>query len=255
MALNPEEKKARAEKRKQDKWNKLHKIKNDIIYKWCNYGEHWVEENDDNFYRSKSNSVDGYHPDCIECSIAKTQIWQVTHPEEYQKAINKRNKFPSEKRLKTLARLGKEKRERGYDAEYRKTHKERVNGYSLKRKEKNHRITDKEWYDCKLYFNFRCAYCGLAIEEHWITRNKKLILMDLHKEHVIWDGKDNLKNCVPSCQSCNSLKHKSSLNNWYNSKNELYTYERYYKIYEWLHHDYKKFIKKRKPKQKYNSKV
>jgi len=104
--LSPEEKKARAEKRKQEQWNKLHKIKNDIIYKWCNYGEHWVEENDDNFYRNSKNSVDGFYPDCIDCSITKTELWQITNPEQYKKAIKKRNKFPSEKDI-TKIRQGK----------------------------------------------------------------------------------------------------------------------------------------------------
>jgi hypothetical protein len=78
-----------------------------------------------------------------------------------------------------------------------------------------------------------------------------MINMDFHKEHVIHEGKDNLSNCVPACQSCNDKKWKFTLNEWYNSSNPVYTYERYHKIYLWLRYDYKKYIQKRKPKQKY----
>jgi hypothetical protein len=245
MALNPEEKKTRAEKRRQKRWDKVHKIKNGIVYKWCTYSKHWVEENDDNFYRNNNNKTDGYCTECIDCSILRTQMWQLLNPEKYEKAIKKRNKNPSERRLKTLQRLGKEKRERGYDAEYRRTHKEKINELSRKRREKYHIITEQEWYNCKLYFNFRCAYCGKTYEQNYEETKQ-----DLHKDHTIWDGKNDLSNCIPSCKSCNSFKHQASLNNWYNYKNENYTYERYHKIYLWLRYDYKKYII---PKRRYKS--
>jgi hypothetical protein len=86
-------------------------------------------------------------------------------------------------------------------------------------------------------------------------RKGKLVLMDLHKEHVIHNGRKDLKNCVPSCQSCNDKKWKFTLNEWYNKDNPVYAYERYHKIYVWLRYDYKKYIQKRKPKQKYERKA
>ena len=33
------------------------------------------------------------------------------------------------------------------------------------------------------------------------------------------DGKNDLSNCIPSCESCNSSKNIKTLNNWYNHEN------------------------------------
>lgn len=71
---------------------------------------------------------------------------------------------------------------------------------------------------------------------------------DLHKEHIIHDGKNDLRNCVPSCYRCNINKWKYSLNNWYNLNNPNYTFEKYHKIYQWVRYDYKKYIKKKRKK-------
>lgn len=130
------------------------------------------------------------------------------------------------------------------------TGKKKIREYSRKRYTKNHRISEEEWYNCKLYFNFRCAYCGKTWEQNFEETGG-----DLHKEHAVDDGKDNLKNCIPACQSCNSSKREYSLNYWYNPSNPIYTYDRYYAIYLWLRYDHKKYIKKRKPKQKYERKI
>lgn len=113
----------------------------------------------------------------------------------------------------------------------------------------NHVISDTEWVACKNYFNNRCAYCGLTQEEH-----KRLTRKDLHKEHVIVNGRNDLKNCVPSCWSCNSSKWQYSLNNWYNNTNIKYTYERYNMIYQWIRYDCRRFIEKKKSKRKYDKK-
>lgn len=118
---------------------------------------------------------------------------------------------------------------------WQKDNPEKVKDYNQKRKHKKHKITLKEWNACKEYFNFECAYCGTSEEEH-----KKQHKQQLHKEHVIHEGRDDIKNCVPSCRSCNSKKHIYTLNNWYNSSNPDYTKERYLKICQWVRHDCKK---------------
>ena len=73
-------------------------------------------------------------------------------------------------------------------------------------------------------------------------------LYDFHKEHVVDEGKNDLRNCIPSCNKCNSQKNTNSLNNWYNITNPNYTYERYCKIYQWIRYDHKKYIM---PKRRY----
>ncbi|WP_369077330.1 HNH endonuclease [Paenibacillus elgii] len=95
-----------------------------------------------------------------------------------------------------------------------------------------------------MYFNFRCAYCGKTWEQ-----NKKETNKDLHKDHVIHDGRNDLKNCVPSCANCNSRKHEKSFNTWYNIHNHIYSKERYLKIYNWIRYDCHTYIKKKKTRR------
>jgi len=109
-----------------------------------------------------------------------------------------------------------------------------------KRKEKKHDIDDEEWGYCLEYFNNSCAYCEMTWEEHFVTYGQ-----DLHKEHIIHDGRNDIKNCVPSCRVCNSEKKLESFNNWFNIENEKYKRIRYLRIYKWLRFDCIKF-KKRK---------
>lgn len=128
----------------------------------------------------------------------------------------------------------------------------KLQSYSVTRKNKKHIMINKEWEACKKYFIHRCAYCGLKIEEHWIVFRGNLKLGDFHREHVIEDGRNDIKNCVPSCKSCNSEKGQMTLNEWYNPSNPKYNRERYYKIYTWIRFDCKKYIQPKKKNNKDN---
>jgi 5-methylcytosine-specific restriction endonuclease McrA len=125
----------------------------------------------------------------------------------------------------------------GKTKEYYKDNLSKFQEYNKDRRHKNHNITIKEWNACKNYFNNSCAYCSMTLEEHKIKYKE-----DLHKEHVIHNGENNLSNCIPSCKSCNSSKWEFTLEKWYNEKNGNYTIERLDKILKWLSDDYKKFI-------------
>jgi len=199
---------------------------------------------------------------CRECKTIYSQKHYKNNDEKYKL----KNKIVYENdRQKRIDYVLNNPKKKEIQKKYISTHEEyykdyygrnvgKFKNYNLKRKEKEHNITNIEWEACKFYFNHRCAYCGLPIEEHYIKRRGKLVLIDFHKEHSIWDGKNNIANCVPACQKCNSHKWIFSLNNWYNPNNEVYTYERYYRIYQWLRYDYKKYIQKKKPKGKYTKK-
>ena len=130
------------------------------------------------------------------------------------------NKKPEKKNA--IKELVRKYREGGRFTEWCRNNPDKVKKYNKNRQEKNHNITNKEWDTCKIYFNNCCAYCGLPIEEHLIKRKNKIINMDFHKEHVVYGGKDNLKNCVPSCGTCNSEKWEYSLNTWYNQNNPIH---------------------------------
>jgi hypothetical protein len=249
MPLSAEEKKVRADKRKQDKYNKEHKIINETLYKWCTEDEHWVICDEKHFYINKSNTVDNFSNRCIECEKKRAMQWKINNRPRVRKSARKYNAKPHIK-LK-MREASKKQREEGYQVKYQQENKEQINQYSKNRQQKNHRITKEEWENCKHYFANRCAYCGLGIENHLVMKKGKMEYHDLHKEHAIHDGKDNLSNCIPSCRSCNDKKWKFTLNQWYNLSNPIYTYERYHKIYQWLRYDYKKYIHKKKQKGKY----
>jgi len=93
---------------------------------------------------------------------------------------------------------------------------------------KKHSVSSSEWEECKKYFNYCCAYCGLSIEEHY-----RLYKQDFHKEHVNNDGLNTIDNCVPSCRNCNSSKHKFDLEFWYRQQ-VFFSEEKLSLIYNWL---------------------
>lgn len=127
---------------------------------------------------------------------------------------------------------------------WRKTHPEKCREYS--KMHRNHDITEKEWKGCLSVFNNQCVYCGLPFEKHIMKRNGKDILMRLHKDHVDDEGCNDLRNAVPSCQSCNSRKHQDSLDEWY-PKQKFFTAERYNKIIWWTMEGYKEYIEEKPP--------
>lgn len=71
-------------------------------------------------------------------------------------------------------------------------------------------------------------------------RNGELKNIDLHKEHVDDSGANDLSNCIPSCQSCNSSKHIFDFETWYR-KYEHFNEKRLHKIIKWLVEDYKHY--------------
>jgi hypothetical protein len=256
---------------KYRKYNDYHRIKDGIEQKQCMDCGNWFDMTKENF-NIVNGHKDGFNHRCKICQeiyqydyYMKTREHQIElslqryyGSEEVKAEVIKRNKiaYHENESIKQQRKNNANKqRESGYQANWQKENTQNVNNYSRKHRQKDHRVSDKEWDACKFYFNHRCTYCGLAIEDHYILRSGELKWFDFHKEHVIDNGRDDIKNCIPSCQSCNSEKHQDTLNQWYNPKNPKYTYERYHKIYMWLRYDYKKYIMKRKPKGKYTKKV
>lgn len=191
-----------------------------------------------------------YKDNYVSCGLS---AWCKTCRKEYQKNYSKNNtekakymkyyyKDNKDKFNMPMTDEEKIKRRKQYLSDFRKSDKGKALYKIYGKKHKKHRINKEEWVNCKKYFNNSCAYCGLTEKEH----RKKYWNNDLHKEHVIDAGRNDLKNCVPSCMSCNSKKHEKSLNNWYNKNNLNYTHERYYNIYLWIRYDCKKYIKKKR---------
>ena len=240
------------EERKKEHYAKTHKMVNGIEHKQCTKCKEFKPMNEEYFYKW-NRSKDNFKAQCKKCDLIYAKKKNAIPEKKQAQSIRFRKWYLKNRQYKNMKsrlwRVNNLEFWNVYMSEYQKENKDKMHFYSNQRREKNHRITDKEWYDCKMFFNFRCAYCGKTYEEHFEEYGE-----DLHKEHVIWDGKDNLSNCIPACKNCNSSKWQFPFNLWYNQYNPVYTYERYHKIYEWLHHEYKKHIKKRKPKGKYTNK-
>ncbi|WP_431785893.1 HNH endonuclease [Paenibacillus lactis] len=187
--------------------------------------------------KSKGNYI-YYHPECKECTKKKSSEWQREHPLAKIKTKRKYDIKPERRQIrKEYNRL---RRVDGYHRDYYKNNTEKFKSYRYTRlSNKKHNINLEEWQNCLIYFNCACAYCGMTWEEHFSKYGQ-----DLHKEHVVFDGKDNLSNCVPSCKKCNSEKSMFSLNNWYNKQNPIFSRLKYLRIFNWLKSDYKRFIMK-----------
>jgi len=233
-------------------YEESHRInENGELEKWCNHHEElfpeenpWMSCTEEYFYKNRTSKRDGLNTYCKKCAKAKSlkNRWDnIDRSRETSKQWNRKNVDVIEKANKKY-RKTKIKEKQEYQSNYYKLHPDKLKGYNETRNHKNHNITEKEWEDCKKYFNHRCCYCDLKIEEHYIVRKGIRKLGDFHKEHADHFGENNLSNCIPSCGSCNSSKWEFPLDNWYTEENSVFSQNRYNKIMEWLNGDYEQFI-------------
>lgn len=85
-------------------------------------------------------------------------------------------------------------------------------------------LTMKEWNKCKIYFENKCAYCGLKTT--------------LTKDHFIPlknGGEYTINNIIPACKPCNSKKKASDFFEWF-PKQDFYTKQREQKILKYLNY-------------------
>jgi len=197
--------------------------------------------------RNKSKPERGFNSECKECSRKKAMQYQ---KENIDKVINDIMDWQERNREKTWEysrkqyKNNKEER-REYVKEWVNSHPDRAKEYGENRRHKKHNINKKEWESCKDYFNDSCAYCGFPAKDHYRMYAGKQQKMELHKEHVEHDGASDLSNCVPACQSCNSVKNLKTIDEFFESKLiENFTQERYDKIMQWIIEDHKKYINK-----------
>lgn len=233
-----------------------HKEINNNLYKKCiHHEEFFPEENEwlpctsDYFYVNDKNNSDGLHPECKKCGSIKALNWKRNNPKKTKNNAKRYRNKPLSKKNKRISE--QKRRDEGKHRQWQHNNKDKVK--NANNQHQDHKISLKEWKGCKGYFHNTCAYCGLPIEQHFYTRLGITKLGDFHKEHVIDGGRNDLKNCIPSCRSCNSSKHETSFNNWYNKNNPIFSQERYHKIYIWIRYDYKKFIQEKKVRS-YNKK-
>lgn len=179
------------------------------------------------YYKHNSNK-DGLFPYCKDCTKKASVKQRGENYNRYIEGQRKRNLQPLMKAAKKRYNEGDKKKET--QLVWQRNNKDRIDDYRLKRNiHKKHVITETEWEECKEYFNYSCAYCGMSYVEH-----KEIFNQDLHKEHVDHNGANDISNCIPACKSCNSAKHDSDFENWYIEGNSSYTEERITRIKNWL---------------------
>lgn len=219
-----------------------HKYIDNTEYKLCLECNEWFPMNKEYFYKNKSSKIDGFNPYCKECTKKKNLKYRNDNIEQSRNRTYNHfleNKATYNNRRNAWRNENKE-HDKMYQKKYRKENADYFNWYSTERRlYKKHEIPDEQWENCKNYFNYRCAYCGLPIEEHYITYRGKVILGDFHKDHVDDEGANDLSNCIPACKSCNSSKGIQSMEEWFRSK-DFFKEEYLIKIYKWLHDDFKK---------------
>ena len=228
---------------------------NGVKEKRCTICKEWHPETKDYYFmRNKSKPEKGFCSECKECSRERTRLKIAENPERHRKRSKDFRDRHADRYIAVLRQWRKDNPERKqeYQDKYYQENPDKLKRYQENRQHKNHNITKSEWENCKKYFDYKCAYCGLPLSEHYYTRKGITKLGDFHKEHVDHEGDNNLSNCIPSCGSCNDRKWKHPFDEWYNENNENFTQERYDKILKWLLEDYKLYIEPPKPKRKYN---
>lgn len=250
IKLSSEEKKRRSEQRKKERYNKTHKTINNIIYKKCSRHktyfpdeDPWLPCTEEYFHKNKSNGIDGLNPYCKKCNIQKSGKWQKDNARKHN--ANNRHYYAENKwDVKGIMRQNAvNRRLNGKYYQWTKTEsgQKSKNKSAQKRMKKQHEISKEEWENCKRYFNYQCAYCGMTDNEH-----KKLYKRQLNKDHADPNGANDLSNCIPSCGICNSAKHNKDVDEWYNLQNPIYNKSRLDKIHKWLNSDYKTYIENKK---------
>lgn len=230
--------------RKKKENTNIRNNNSNIIEKCCTKCNEWKEEATFYYMKNKSKPELGYMPVCKSCQSKDNYEREKKYPLRRKKSLKKWTSKPEVKE-KTYERM-KKRREEGKVLEWQRNNKDKIRKYNDRRKTKMFKISKKEWIACKNYFDNSCAYCGIHEDDHYIILSGKSTKSDLHKEHVIQGGRNDLKNCVPSCKSCNGSKNVFSFNNWYNPSNVNYTYERYLRIYNWIRYGHKDIQKKTK---------
>jgi hypothetical protein len=191
-----------------------------------------------NFIKKKNGEVKiSYHPRCRACSVIRNSEYRIKNDNREKRLVTQKQYNKREETKEYQNKMRRDGYRKEYLSEYRKSNPNKIKEYNKKYSNKKHKITMKEWDACRLYFDYRCAYCGKTWEQ-----NKKETRKDLHQEHAYDDGANDLSNCIPSCQSCNSSKRENDYIEWYSINNPLFKQERIEKIDKWLIEEYKRYI-------------
>jgi 5-methylcytosine-specific restriction endonuclease McrA len=204
--------------------------------------EGWLPSTEQYFHKSKNHKT-GLAPRCKLCAIAaskahyaantevtlkrrKERYWKApekaraavrAYNEEHAEEIKRRrrelhaaNPTPKRESDRRYYKKARHKiREKQIRWEHENPHKKQAisHRYSARKRELPHDFTGEDWQRALNYFGGCCAYCGTPpglwnrlTAEHFIPVTK--------------GGGTIPTNIIPACQSCNSSKHDSYIDDW-----------------------------------------
>jgi len=173
------------------------------------------------FYANTNGKVNSY---CKKCAIEKSYEWRKKNRDKWLASQTKFDKTRVDIRRQRSAEF---RRNGKYD-DWKRNNPEKIKNYHEKRVLKDHRISQNEWKECKEFFKYKCAYCGISeIESINLYKHR------LHKEHVDPNGSNDISNCVPACRKCNSRKYNFNMEEWYSAQ-PFFLQENLNRIQLWL---------------------
>jgi len=199
------------------------------------------------YFSLRKDSRDGLRNECKKCRGLYNKQYKKDNEKvinDYHKEYRKINRDKAIKYMQTYGPINYkknkveiDKRHVIYNRAYIKTQhgKELDRAKRYKRKAMNFlnggSYTPKQWKECLLYFDNRCAYSGELLKPY-----------NTHVEHIIpisKEGTNYIWNICPSINYVNLSKNNKDMEQWY--KEQIYfSEERLNKIYAWI--EYAKFI-------------
>lgn len=219
------------------------KKNNKIKDKKCTQCGVLYPETTEYFYmRNKKKPEKGFNSECKECTKKNNVNWTKNNKDKKKIYDKRHDSKPERKEHFRLNRL--RQKENGYRDNYVKNNPEKFKQYA--KNHRNHDITTSEWIANKNFFKNKnnewcCAYCGITEKEHKRKWNQQL-----HKDHVVHDGYNDIRNCIPSCKQCNSQKSQEDMEEWFR-KQSFFTDEKLQKILQWTTEEYKNYIEEKPP--------
>jgi len=237
------------------KYDDYHRTINNIVQKQCIDCKNWFDMNLSNFGKDKNNK-DKHNERCKSCQKTKQQayydanreaiiqkntdyFWANREKQNAQKLEyynQHKDKFHEKHKEYCESNLEKVKED---EKDWRRKNPEKLKVYN--EKHRDHDITEKEWRGNQEAFNNCCVYCGKTKDEQ-LRQNKE----QFHKDHMVHDGYNDVRNSAPTCTQCNTSKHQYSIEEWY-PKQSFFNQERLNKIYWWMTEGYKSVIEDKPP--------
>lgn len=236
------------EERKQYNFWLVRRNNNDgEIEKQCTECKEWKIENQENFYlHNKQKPELGFTPGCRECNKKRSVEYRhrdIEKTREKDSEYYHSHKDLCHERMDSY-RGRHHSKIKQKEKIWQRTHPDKLKEYGLRHR--NHDITESEWRLCLKVFGNKCAYCGLPYEQHIVKRNGKYITMNLHKDHIDYEGYNDLRNATPCCQNCNSSKSQDDMEKWFREQ-KFFSEEKLQFIYWWVAEGYKEYIDDKPP--------